>query len=66
MYIHVEVNYGNKSNSTKKIEKTKYSKCDEFIIVNSMLKCFGFIKPSSGLYDGEKLWLEQQWMFWLK
>ena len=38
----------------KKIKKTKYSKCDEYItILKSTLKRFGFIKPSSGLYDGE-------------
>ena len=44
--------------------RTKYSKCDEFIkMVKSMLKCFGFIEPSSGPYDREKLLLEQQWMF---
>ena len=37
-----------------------------FMMVKSMLKCFGFIKSSSGLYDGKKLLLEQQWMFLLK
>ena len=26
-----------------------------FMMVKSMLKRFGFIKPSSGLYDGEKI-----------
>ena len=47
----------------KKIEK-QYSKCDEFIMMfKSTLKRFGFIKPSSGLYDGEKLLLEQRWVF---
>ena len=51
----------------KKIVKTKYSKCDEFIMIEkSTLKRFGFIKPSSGLFDGEKLLLEQWWMFLLK
>ena len=41
--------------------KIKYSKCDGFIYdVN--VKRFGFIKPSSGIYDGEKLLLEQRWM----
>ena len=35
-------------------------------MVKSTFKCFGFIKPSSGLYVGEKLLLEQQWIFLLK
>ena len=26
-----------------------------FMMVKLTLKCFGFIKPSSGLYDGEKI-----------
>ena len=44
--------------------KTKYSKCDEFILmVKSRLKHFGFIKPSPELSDGEKLLLEQRWIF---
>ena len=48
----------------KKIKKTKYSKFDESIMmIKSTLKRFGFIKPSSGLYDGEKLLLEHVWMF---
>ena len=43
-----------------KKKKGKYSKCDEFIMMEkSMLKHFGFIKPLSGLYDREKLLLEQ-------
>ena len=33
-----------------------YSKFDEFIMMlKSTLNCFGFIKPSSGLYDREIL-----------
>ena len=34
------------------------------MMVKSTLICFGFIKPSSGLYNNrEKLLLEQKWMF---
>ena len=35
MYMYMEVNYGNKSDGMKKIEKQKYSKCDEFIMMQS-------------------------------
>ena len=31
----MEVNYGNKSDVMKKTEKTKYSKCGEFIMMES-------------------------------
>ena len=31
-----------------------------------MLKRFDFIKLSSGLYDGEKLLLEQRWIFFIR
>ena len=33
-----------------------------FMRVKAILERFGFIKPSSGLYDGEKLLLEQGWI----
>ena len=50
------VNYGNKTDRRNKIKKTKYSDCDEFIYdVEVTLKRFGFIKHSSGLYDGENI-----------
>ena len=36
------------------------------MMIKSTLKCFGLIKTSSGLYDEEKMLLEQRWMFLLK
>ena len=36
-----------------------------FIMVNSTLKRFGFIKSSSGLYDDGQLLHEQRWMFFI-
>ena len=59
----MEVNYGNKSDSMKKIEKQNIPNVmNWFMMVKSRLKRFGFIKPLSGLYDGEKLLLEWQSM----
>ena len=46
-------------------KKTKYSRCDE-LMVKSILKGFGFIKASSGLYDGEKLLRKQGCTFFFK
>ena len=60
----MEVHYGNKHDSMEKIEKMKYSKCDKFIYDGRVnVKMFRFYKTSSGLYDKEKLLLEQRWMF---
>ena len=40
----------------KKIEKQSISKVmNLFLMVKSMLKPFGFIETSSGLYDGERI-----------
>ena len=40
----------------KKIEKQSIlNVMNLFMMVKSMLKCFSFIKPSSGLYDGENI-----------
>ena len=37
-------------------KKTKYSKCDGFIMMaKSMVERFGFIKHSSEIYDGQKI-----------
>ena len=39
----------------KKIDKQSFpNEMNLFMMVKSTLKRFGFIKPSSGLYDGEK------------
>ena len=62
----MEVKFENKFDSMKKIEKTKWSKCEEFIkTLKSALKRFGFIKPLSGLYDGEKFvaWTTTDFLF---
>ena len=57
MYVCVCVN---------KIEK-KYSKCDKYIYgIYANVEMFRFYKTSSGLYDGEKMLLEQRLMFLLK
>ena len=51
----MEVNYGNKPDSMKKLEKQSIlNVLNLFMMVKSVLKCFGFIKPSSGLYDCKK------------
>ena len=56
IYIYIESSYGNKSDSIKKLEiQSLPNMMNSFMMVKSMLKCFGFIKPSSGLYDGEKI-----------
>ena len=40
----------------KNIEKQSFPNViDLSLLVRSTLKRFGFIKPSSGLYDGEKI-----------
>ena len=63
----MRVHKGNKFDSMKKIEKQSNPKVmNLFMMIKSTLKRFGFIKPSSGLYDGEKFLLEQRWMFLLK
>ena len=52
----MEVNYGNKSDSMKKIEKQSIPNVKNlFTIVKSTLKRFGFIKPSSDLKDEENI-----------
>ena len=37
-----------------------------FMKVKSMLEYFSFIKLSSRLYDGEKIFFEQWWMILIK
>ena len=52
---YMEVVNGNKSKSMKKIEKRCIpNEMNLVMMVSSMLKLWGFIKPLSGLYNGEK------------
>ena len=54
--ISIELNYGNKSDSSKKIEKNVFQEWWIYLLmVKSILKCFGYIKPSS-----EKVLLENR------
>ena len=49
----------------KKIEKQSIPKeMNLFMMVKSTLNYFGFMIPSSGLCDGEKLCLEKRWIFY--
>ena len=60
----LKVNYVNKSDNMKKIEKQSIPNMMNLLWrLSQHWNVLFFIKPSSELYDGKKLLLEQWWMF---